>query len=136
MLHTVTFIRLLPIYSGWSRKNLGVMLLPASLMASSSDGSKTSQVAKLRLQKYLAGIPAAFLIPASLLVLISVILKESLILPLLQVLEWAKFCFLESILHIFFVFCVVLRRLFLRAINASLLVGTTFLCKRDGAGRK
>ena len=55
------------------------MLLPASLVTSSVEGIKTSQVAKL-LQKYLAGIPAtfsnsskvSFLIPASLLVFRSV----------------------------------------------------------------
>ena len=71
-------------YLGWSRKYFDVMLLLASLTASSSDSSRTSQVAKLRLQKYLAGIPAAFnssskdsfLIPASLLVLMSAIIKD------------------------------------------------------------
>ena len=71
-------------YSGCIRKYFDDMLLPASLMASSIDGSRTSQVAKLRLQKYLAGIPAAFsnssnvsfLMPASLLVFRSTIMKD------------------------------------------------------------
>ena len=57
---------------------------PAGLTANSSDGSKTSQVAKLCLQKHLAGIPAAFnnssnvsfFIPANFLVLGSVIIKD------------------------------------------------------------
>ena len=52
--------------------------------ARSSDGSWTSEVAKLLLQKYLAGIPAAFissskvsfLIPTSLLVFKSVIIND------------------------------------------------------------
>ena len=49
------------------------MLSPAILIASSSEDSRTSQVAKLRLQLYLAGIPAdfskvSFLRPLSLLV--------------------------------------------------------------------
>ena len=60
------------------------MLLPVSFFARSSDGSSTSQVAKLLQQKYLTWIPAAFnsfskvtfLISASLLVFKSVIINE------------------------------------------------------------
>ena len=72
-------------YSGCSRYCFVFMLLLlASLVASSCDGSRISQVAKLRLQKYLAGILAAFKIssnlsffsPASLLVLMSETIKD------------------------------------------------------------
>ena len=63
--HTVTFILLFPMYSVCIRKNFDDMLLPASLTTNFSDGSRTSQVAKLRLQKYLAGIPAAFSISSN-----------------------------------------------------------------------
>ena len=61
-----------------------MLLLLASLVASSCDGNRISQVAKLRLQKYLAGIPAAFKISsnlsffslASLLVFMSETIKD------------------------------------------------------------
>ena len=61
-----------------------MQLLLASLVASSCDGNRIYQVAKLRLQKYLAGIPAAFKIssnlsffsPASLLVFMSETIKD------------------------------------------------------------
>ncbi len=61
-----------------------MLLLLASLVASSCDGNRISHVAKLRLQKYLAGIPAAFKIssnlsffsPASLLVFMSETIKD------------------------------------------------------------
>ena len=60
------------------------MLFPTSFIASSSDGSRTLQAAKLRLQKYLAGIPVAFsnfanvffLMLANLLVFKSVTTKD------------------------------------------------------------
>ena len=56
-----------------------ILLFPASFVANSCDRSRTSQVAKLRLQNYLAGIPAtlrsssnvSFLRQANLLVLMS-----------------------------------------------------------------
>ena len=84
-LHTMTLILLEPLYSSWSRECSEDMLLPASFVASSSDGSKTPQVAKLLLQKYLTGILAAFrnsskvsfLILVSFLVFRSVTIKES-----------------------------------------------------------
>ena len=61
-----------------------LMLFVASFLASSSVGSKTSQVAKLLLQIYFPGMPALFKVSsnfslftfASLLVLISVITKD------------------------------------------------------------
>ena len=61
-----------------------IQLFPASFVANSCDGSRISVVAKLRLQKYLAGIPAAFksssnfsfFNPANLLVFISVTIKD------------------------------------------------------------
>ena len=56
----VTLILRLPLYSVRSRDNFDEILFPVSFTANSSDGSRTSQVAKHRLQKYLAGIPAAF----------------------------------------------------------------------------
>ena len=79
-LHTVTLILRLPLYSGWSRKNFYEMLFPASFTASSSGGSRTSQVAK----PHRAGIPAdsnssskvSLLIPANLLVFMSVTTKD------------------------------------------------------------
>ena len=60
------------------------MLPPASFLATSSEGSKTSQVAKLLRQKYFPGMFAlfsksskvSFLSPASLLVLRSVTTKD------------------------------------------------------------
>ena len=56
-LHTVTRI-LVPMYSGWSLKNLVVTPLSASLAACSFICSSTSQVAKLRQQKYCPWMPA------------------------------------------------------------------------------
>ena len=61
-----------------------VMLPPARLFPTSSEGSKTSHVAKLLRQKYFPGMFAvfkrsskvSFLIPASLLVLMSVTTKD------------------------------------------------------------
>ena len=52
-------------YTVCIQKNFDDMLVPASLTVYSSDGSRTSQVVKLRLQKYLAGIPAAFSISSN-----------------------------------------------------------------------
>ena len=60
------------------------MLPPARLFATSSEGSRTSQVAKLLRQKYFPGMFAvfkrssnvSFFIPASLLVLMSVTTKD------------------------------------------------------------
>ena len=84
-LHTVTLICLLPMYSGCSRYCFVlIQLLLDNLVASSCEGSRISQVAKLRLQKYIAGIPAAFKIssnfsflsPASLLVFMSETIKD------------------------------------------------------------
>ena len=80
----MTRIRLLPRYSGCSRKKHVVILPPASLFAASSEGSRTSQVAKLLRQKYFPGMFAffnrsskvSFFIPASLLVLMSVTTKD------------------------------------------------------------
>ena len=71
-------------YSGCSRKYLEMTFSPASLAARSSDGNRTSHVAKLRLQSYFAGMSAAFckpsnvsfLIPASLFVFKSVTTNE------------------------------------------------------------
>ena len=59
-LDTVNLILRFPLYSGWSRKNFVVILLPANVFAMSSDGNKTSQVAKLLRQKYLPRISAVF----------------------------------------------------------------------------
>ena len=117
-LHTVTLIRLLPMYSSCSRYCLVlIQLLLASLVASCCDGSRISQVAKLRLQKYLAGIPAAFKIssnfsflsPASFLVFMSETIKE-------RVFGWTASTssgrVLFKILGVFFnpVLCVILWR--------------------------
>ena len=72
-------------YSGCNLQYFVVILLfPASFLANSFDGSRISQVAKLRLQKYLAGIPAAFksssnfsfFRPADILVFMSVTIKD------------------------------------------------------------
>ena len=118
----MTLILLLPLCSGRSRKNFDEILLPASFTANSSDGSRTSQLAKLRPQKYLAGIPVAFssssnvsfLIPANLLVLKSVTIKD-------KVLGWTASTFsdMSKILSILkywaylpTVLCIVLRGLF------------------------
>ena len=54
MLYTVTLIRLVPLYLGWSRK----CLVETLLSASSSDGSRTSQGTKLLQHKYRHWIPA------------------------------------------------------------------------------
>ena len=57
-LQTVTRILRVPKYSGWSRKNFVFMLLEATFAAWSLEGSRTSHVAKLFLQKYWHGTPA------------------------------------------------------------------------------
>ena len=57
-LHTVTRILHTPMYSGYNQKSCAVMQLSASLAACSFIGIRTSHVAKLRLQKYFAGMPA------------------------------------------------------------------------------
>ena len=83
-LDPVTLIRQVPLYSGWSRKCLLEALLSANFTASSSEGSRTSQVAKLHWQKYRHGMPAdfrssskvSFLISANLPVLKSVIMSD------------------------------------------------------------
>ena len=83
-MHMVTRFCLVPLYYGSSRKFFVVTLLPTSFLASSSEGSMTSQVAKIRRQKYWHGIPAdskssskvSFLIPDSLLFLKSVIMLD------------------------------------------------------------
>ena len=82
--YTRSLIYRLLLYSGCSRKSFTETLLPASFAASSSEDSKTSQVTKLRWQNDRHGISAvlrsspnvSFLIPASLLVLKSVIMKD------------------------------------------------------------
>ena len=81
-LHTATLIFRPTLYSGWSRKYFVETLLQASFAASSSEGIRSSQVSMLRRQKDQHGIPAVLrsspnvLIPASLLVLDSVIMKD------------------------------------------------------------
>ena len=55
---TVTRILRVPKYSGWSRKSFIFMLLEVTFAAWSLEGSRTSHVAKLFLQKYWYGTPA------------------------------------------------------------------------------
>ena len=86
-LHTFTRILQVPIYSGCNRKSLVVMLLDAALAACSSEGSRTSHIAKLLRQKYWLETPAfrsrssnpSFLRPTSRLVLMSVTTSERII---------------------------------------------------------
>ena len=81
---TVTLIRLVPLYSGWSRKCFVETLLLASFTVSSSEGNRSSKVAKLRRQKYRHGMHADFksssnisrLIPANLLVIKTVMMLD------------------------------------------------------------
>ena len=85
-LHMMTLIIRLPRYSGCNRKKRVVILLPASFFffAAYSEGSRTSQVAKLLRQKYLPGMFAvlrksskvSYFNPACLLVLRSVTTKD------------------------------------------------------------
>ena len=83
-LHTVTLILRLPRYPGSKWKKRVVILPPASLLAASSEGNRTPQVAKLLRQKYLPGMFAVFrksskvffFNSASLLVLRSVTMKD------------------------------------------------------------
>ena len=57
-LYTVSLILLFPWYSDWSRKNFADTCLPVDLIAKSTEGSRTSKVAKLHRQLYRPGIPA------------------------------------------------------------------------------
>ena len=83
-MHTVTPILLVPMYSSWSRKNFVLMQFSASLATCSFVGSSTSQVAKLRRQKYNPGMLAvrisssklSFFNPANLLDLMSTTTSE------------------------------------------------------------
>ena len=100
---TVTLTCLVPLYSGWRRKCFVETLLLASFAASSSEGSRTSQVAKFRQQKYWHGMAADFksslkvsyLIPTNLLILKSVIIVQFQ--P--PILEWEVSPFLWSREH-------------------------------------
>ena len=83
----VTRILRVPRYSGCSRKNFVMILLEATLAAWSLEGSRTSHVAKLLLQKYWHGTPAfrnrssnlSFLSPTSRLVFKSVTTRETIL---------------------------------------------------------
>ena len=83
----VTRILRVPRYSGCSRKNFVVILFEATLAAWSLEGSRTSHVAKLLLQKYWHGTPAlrnrssnpSFLSPTSRLVFKSVTTRETIL---------------------------------------------------------
>ena len=86
-LHTVSRILCVPIYSGSSLKNFLVMQLSINFAACSFVDSRTSQVAKLLLQKYCVGMLAvcrsssktSFVKPTSLLVLRSMTLNERIL---------------------------------------------------------
>ena len=83
----VTRILRVPRYSGCSRKNFVIILDEATLAAWSLDGSRTSHVAKLLLQKYWHGTPAflrrssnpSFFRPTSRLVFWSVTTRETIL---------------------------------------------------------
>ena len=95
---TLTRFLSIPKYSGCSWKNFVVMHLSANLSSFSFDGSSTSQVAKLRLQKYYPRMTAVrrksskvSLSFANLLVLMSMTTRERIQLPvLLRPQGWAR----------------------------------------------